>query len=136
MHLLWRVFFSIAFVAITIVPPFGLVWLAISYAPQYPLLFTLVGAFWVIVAALIIPLTQKHFKATVAVANILQLVVVSSWLFMSGSFGQWPDWLKWLYAAVAIGLIIGIQIIATPIFRWFRGVMPVDNSAGHDTSHQ
>ncbi len=126
-----RVVAAIIFAALTVVPPYGLMWLAFNYGASFPLATLFVAMLWVVIAALLLPLNVKQVQLVAAASNVVMIGVVTAWIFINGWNASMADWMWWLYGAVAVGLLLGIQMLIPQVYRRMRGLTPVDTGHGH-----
>lgn len=124
MFRLFQVGFAIFLLAIAFWPWWGLAYWAAANATTSPLLVVILGAIWIMLVALNLPLTRRQFQLTGALCFVVMIgallwyinldVTSSNSLIIAGIF--------------SVGFLIGWFTISSFIWRWYRGVYGVDDA--------
>lgn len=124
MFRLFQVVFAIFLLAIAFWPWWGVAYWAAENAAESPLLVVVLGAVWIMLMALNLPLTRRQFQMTGALCFIAMIgallwyinldVTSSNSLIIAGIF--------------SVGFLIGWFTISSFIWRWYRGVYGVDDA--------
>lgn len=117
---------------ITVFPDYGVISLSIKLFPDMPIAVTVFGLIWSTVIVLVLPISLRWFQiiSTTSVTAIMGLSVYSIWQFMPAIFNAWP-WYMW--AVVLVSVAVGWLLVATPLWRWTKGTLPV---AQTDDTHK
>ena len=124
MFRLFQVGFAIFLLAIAFWPWWGLAYWAVENATTSPVMVLVLGAIWVMLLALNLPLTRRQFQVTGALCFIVMIgallwymnldVTSTNSLIIAGIF--------------SVGFLIGWFTISSFIWRWYRGVYGVDDA--------
>jgi hypothetical protein len=124
MFRLFQLGFAIFLLAIAFWPWWGLAYWAFANAATSPFLVVVLGAVWIMLMALNLPLTRRQFQVTGAICFIALIITLliyigldvqnSNSLIIAGIF--------------SVGFLIGWFTISSFIWRWYRGVYGVDDA--------
>ena len=131
---LFKIVIVVLFGLATFFPPYGLAYLDYSLFQHgnQPLLATFFAAVWLILFALFLPLPVHIFRiiSTVSIAFIAGLGIYVGWTAHFVDPGTANFWLTWGVGVVFA--LIGWLLAATPLWRFFHGVVAVQNvEPGH-----
>lgn len=117
----------------TALPQYGIIALAFQWFMVSPILVSIGLLLWTIALALVLPLTLKVFRwiSAGAVTIISTSCAYLLWTYLPAIFAAWPIY---MWAVVVVFVTIGWLLIATPLWRWAKGTLPVTQT-NHDVPH-
>jgi hypothetical protein len=124
MFRLFQIGFAIALLAIAFWPGWGLAYWAFENATSSPFLVVVLGAVWIMLMALNLPLTRRQFQYTGAICFIVLIVTLLIYMEIDATNTN-----ALIIAGIfAGGFLIGWFTISSFIWRWYRGVYGVDDA--------
>lgn len=116
---------------ITFIPNYGILALAIQWFLYAPILISIGCLVWVIALALVLPFTLTVFRwiSTTAVTVISSASVYLVWSYIPALFAAWPIY---MWGVVVAFIAVGWLLIATPLWRWAKGTLPVTQANHHE----
>lgn len=110
---------------LTFMPTYGLVALNLTYFMAHPLIMTTLDLLWLILLAVILPLSLNIFRwlSLGLVLGLIGCAIFAIWTFFPGIFYMIP-WFMWFVIGGFSG--VGWLLIATPLWRWLHRTLPVD----------
>lgn len=124
MFRLFQIGFAIFLLAIAFWPGWGLAYWAFANAATSPFVVVVLGAVWIMLMALNLPLTRRQFQYTGAICFIVLIVALLIYMEIDASNSN-----ALIIAGIfSIGFLIGWFTISSFIWRWYRGVYGVDDA--------
>lgn len=118
---------------ITFLPQYGIIALTLQWFLTFPVLISIGLMLWTIALSLVLPLSLKVFRwvSGGAVTLISTSLCYLLWTYLPFIFAAWPIF---MWAVVVVFVTIGWLLIATPLWRWAKGTLPVTQT-NHDVPH-
>lgn len=126
---LGRWVFVTLFIIATFWPDFGVVPICIRLFPFAPLPVTAFLCAWAVPLALALPLPLKLFRmiSTAAIGGVYTVSVVAGY-----AWGISPLDSAWYFLLGGVAILLGWHVIATPLWRWARGIVAVQDAEAAD----
>lgn len=128
MFRLLQIVFAIALLAVAFWPGWGLAYWAFNNAAESPLIVVVLGAIWILLMALNLPLSRRQFQMTGAVCFIAMIAALLIYLSSNGLLDATDQNSLIIAAIFSVGFLIGWFTISSYIWRGYRGVYGVDDA--------
>lgn len=124
-----RLALAIVFGLVSFWPDYGLVFIAVRLFTDHPLLVIAAAAVWASFLFLLLPVPLRMFGR---VSTLMLALIMGVGIFSAASSGlvsvaSVNFWLTWGVAAAFS--LIGWLLVATPLWRFFHGVVAVQDTA-------
>lgn len=129
-HLTFRllqIVFAIVLLAIAFWPWWGLAYWAADNAVDLPYVVVVVAGIWLILLALNLPLSRRHFQYVGAFCFIGMIAAGALYLSGKGLFDAGNGSQLIIAAIISIGFLIGWFTVSSHLWRSYRGVYGVDD---------
>lgn len=124
MFRLFQIGFAIFLLAIAFWPGWGLAYWAVANAATSPILVVVLGAIWILLMALNLPLSRRQFQMTGAACFIVMIGALLWYINLDVT-----DQNSLIIAGIfSVGFLIGWFTISSYIWRAYRGVYGVDDA--------
>lgn len=128
MFRLFQIAFAIFLLAIAFWPGWGLAYWAVANAATSPFIVVVLGAIWIMMMALNLPLTRRQFQYTGLICFVVLIITLLIYLNSKGLLDATNQNSMIIAAIFSVGFLIGWFTISSFIWRWYRGVYGVDDA--------